>query len=128
MFNKKTKFFLITASFMMAIGILLGAFGAHILKEFVSDALLRVYETGIKYHFFNSLGLFIIAFILHYKPNSNTIFVSGILILMGTLLFSISLYLLVILKISYLGMITPIGGVILLLGWLLTSIGIIKDL
>ena len=128
MINKKTKLLLLIASFMMAIGIFLGAFGAHILKQFISDELLRVYEIGIKYYFFNTLGLFIIAFILQYKPHSNIIFTSAFLILIGTLLFSVSLYLLVILKISYIAMITPIGGITLLFGWLLTAIGIIKDL
>jgi len=127
MFNKKTKTLLVIASVMMAFGIILGAFGAHILKTFISSELMNVYETGVKYQFFNTLGLFAVAFILHNKPNSKILFISGILIFLGTLLFSISLYLLVILKISWLGMITPIGGVLLVLGWILTTIGIIKN-
>ena len=51
MLKSRTKIFLVIASIMMAFGILLGAFGAHILKEFISDELMLVYETGIKYHF-----------------------------------------------------------------------------
>ena len=98
MLNKKTRILLVMASLMMVLGIILGAFGAHILKEFVSNELMKVYETGVRYHFFNTLGLFAVAFILQYKPTSTLLFLSGILILVGTLLFSVSLYLLVILS------------------------------
>lgn len=126
-FSKKTKILLVIASLMMAFGILLGAFGAHMLKTFISDELMDVYDTGIKYQFFNTLGLFVVALILHYKQESKLIFISGILIVIGTLLFSVSLYLLVILKISWLGMITPIGGSLLILAWILTAVGIIKN-
>ncbi len=127
MFNTKTKTLLVIASLMMALTILLGAFGAHILKTFISNELLSIYDTGVKYQFYNTLGLFAVAFILHNKQDSKLLFISGILIFFGTLLFSISLYLLVILKISWLGMITPIGGVLLVLAWLITAYAIIKD-
>ncbi len=126
MFNTKTKTLLVIASIMMVFGILLGAFGAHILKTFISEELLSVYETGVKYHFYNTLGLFVVAFILYIKKDSKMLFVSGILMFIGTLLFSVSLYLLVILKLSWLGMITPIGGVLLVLAWFLTAYAIIK--
>jgi len=127
MLNKKTKILLVTASLMMAFGIMIGAFGAHALKQFISGELLNVFETGVKYHFFNTLGLFAIALILQFKPESRLLFIAGILIILGTLIFSVSLYLLVILKISWLGAITPIGGTLLIIGWLMTSVGIIKE-
>jgi len=124
--NKNTKILLVIASIMMAFGVILGAFGAHMLKQFISDELMAVYETGVKYHFFNTLGLFAIAFILNFKPSSKLLFVCGLLVFAGTLLFSVSLYALVILKISWLGIITPIGGSLLVLAWFLTAYGIIK--
>ena len=127
MLNKKTKILLVTASLMMAFGIMIGAFGAHALKQFISDELMLVFDTGSKYHFFNTLGLFAIAFILQFKPDSKLLFIAGILIILGTLIFSVSLYLLVILKISWLGAITPIGGTLLIIGWILTTVGIIKE-
>ncbi len=125
--HKNIKILLIIASVMMSFGIILGAFGAHMLKQFISNELMVVYETGIKYHFFNTLGLFAIAFILSFKPNSKLLFVCGILVFLGTLLFSVSLYLLVILKISWIGIITPIGGSLLVIAWLLTAYGVIKE-
>lgn len=124
--NKNTKILLVLASVMMALGIALGAFGAHLLKQFISDELMDVYETGIQYHFFNTLGLFAIAFILNVKSESKLLFICGLLVFFGTLIFSVSLYLLVILKISWLGAITPIGGTMLIIAWLLTAFGIIK--
>jgi len=127
MLNKKTKILLVTASLMMAFGIMIGAFGAHALKQFISDELMLVFDTGSKYHFFNTLGLFAIAFILQFKPDSKLLFIAGILIILGTLIFSVSLYLLVILKISWLGAITPIGGTLLIIGWIMTTVGIIKE-
>ena len=127
MLNKKTKILLVTASLMMAFGIMIGAFGAHALKQFISDDLMLVFDTGSKYHFFNTLGLFAIALILQFKPDSKLLFIAGILIILGTLIFSVSLYLLVILKISWLGAITPIGGTLLIIGWILTTVGIIKE-
>lgn len=127
MFNKKTRILLVIASVMMALGVLLGAFGAHILKTFISDELMTVYDTGVKYQFFNTLGLFAVALILHNKPDSRFLFVCGILIFIGTLLFSLSLYLLVILKLSWIGIVTPIGGVLLVIAWFLTAWSIVKD-
>ncbi len=127
MLNKKTKILLVTASLMMAFGIMIGAFGAHALKQFISDELMLVFDTGSKYHFFNTLGLFAIAFILQFKPDSKLLFIAGILVILGTLIFSVSLYLLVILKISWLGAITPIGGTLLIIGWIMTTVGIIKE-
>lgn len=124
--SKNTKIFLAIACVMMALGVILGAFGAHLLKQFISEELMVVYETAIKYHFFNTLGLFAIAFLLSFKPNSKLLVICGFLIILGTLLFTVSLYLLVILKISWLGMITPIGGSILIIAWLLAAYAIIK--
>ncbi len=127
MINKKTKILLVIASLMMAFGIMTGAFGAHALKQFISDELMLVFDTGSKYHFFNTLGLFAIAFILQFKPDSKLLFIAAILVILGTLIFSVSLYLLVILKISWLGAITPIGGTLLIIGWIMTTVGIIKE-
>ena len=79
MLNKNTKILLTSASIMMALGIIIGAFGAHALKQFVSDELMVVFETGVKYHFFNTLGLFAIAFILNLIQNSKLIFINSLL-------------------------------------------------
>lgn len=122
-----TKNFLLIASLMMALAIAIGAFGAHGLKAHVDESLMKIYQTGVQYHFYNTLGLFAIAFLSTLLPQSKKILVSGYLIFLGTLIFSFSLYTLVLLKLSWLGAITPIGGTLMIIGWLLAAFSL-KDL
>ena len=125
--NDKTKMFLAIASFMMALAIALGAFGAHGLKSILDEYMLKVYNTGIQYHFYNTLGLFIATFIYALKPQSKKIYISLWLILIGMIIFSFSLYALTILNMPILGAITPIGGTLLIIAWLMLTYGILKD-
>ena len=125
--NDKIKMFLAIASFMMALAIALGAFGAHGLKSILDEYMLKVYNTGIQYHFYNTLGLFIATFIYALKPQSRKIYISLWLILIGMIIFSFSLYALTILNMPILGAITPIGGTLLIISWLTLTYGILKD-
>jgi uncharacterized membrane protein YgdD (TMEM256/DUF423 family) len=125
--NNKIKIFLAIASFMMALGICLGAFGAHALKAILDEHMLKIYNTGVQYQFYNTLGLFIATFIYALKPDSKKVFISLILIVVGMCIFSFSLYFLTILSMPILGAITPIGGSLLIIGWLTLTYGIVKD-
>ena len=125
--NNKIKIFFAIASFMMALGIALGAFGAHALKSILDEYFLKIYNTGIQYHFYNTLGLFAATFIYALKPDSKKIFISLWLIIIGMIIFSFSLYLLAILNMPILGAITPIGGTLLIIAWLTLTYGILKD-
>lgn len=125
--NKKIKTFLAITSFMMALAIALGAFGAHGLKSVLDENMLKVYNTGIQYHFYNTLGLFVATFIFALKPESKRIYISLWLILIGMIIFSFSLYFLTILNMPILGAITPIGGTLLIIAWLILCFGILKD-
>ena len=89
--NNKIKIFFAIASFMMALGIALGAFGAHALKSILDEYFLKIYNTGIQYHFYNTLGLFAATFIYALKPDSKKIFISLWLIIIGMIIFSFSL-------------------------------------
>lgn len=124
--NNKIRIFLAIAAFMMALAIALGAFGAHALKAILDESMLKVYNTGVQYHFYNTLGLFIATFIYALKPKSKRIFISLWLILIGMIIFSFSLYLLAVLNMPILGAITPIGGSLLIVAWLLLCFGILK--
>lgn len=126
--TKNTKLFLIIASFMMACVIAIGAFGAHGLKATTDEYLMAIYNTGVQYHFYNTLGLFAIALITYFLPNSKQIVVSGYMLILGTLIFSCSLYLLAILKVSWLGAITPFGGTIMILSWVIIGFTLINEL
>jgi uncharacterized membrane protein YgdD (TMEM256/DUF423 family) len=125
--NNRIKKFLAMASFLMALGIALGAFGAHGLKSILDEYMLKVYHTGVEYQFYNTLGLFAAIFIYSLKPESKKIYVALWLILIGMIIFSFSLYLLTILNMPILGAITPIGGTLLIIAWLTLCYGILKD-
>lgn len=103
-------------SILMFLAVALGAFGAHGLKNKLTPEMLTVYETGIKYHVYHALGLFIVAW-LSEKSLSALVPAAGWLFLIGILLFSGSLYALSITGIRWLGAITPLGGLAFLMGW-----------
>ena len=124
--NNRIKKFLAIASFMMALGIALGAFGAHGLKSILDEHMMNIYHTGIEYQFYNTLGLFAGIFIYSLKPEKR-IYIALWLILIGMIIFSFSLYALTILNMPILGAITPIGGTLLIIAWLTLTYGILKD-
>ncbi len=105
------------ASIVMFIGVSLGAFGAHALKDKLSEYYLDVYKTGILYHFIHGLALFIIAWLVHNQNSQANL--SGFFFIAGIILFSGSLYILSITGIKWLGAITPLGGICFLVGWAL---------
>ncbi|AXH10192.1 DUF423 domain-containing protein [Malaciobacter halophilus] len=125
--NGNAKLFLAIASFMMALAIAIGAFGAHGLKAIVEPTMLTTYHTGVEYHFYNTLGLFATSFMIYLKPDNKKLVLASWLILIGTIIFSFSLYLLVILNIPVLGAITPIGGTLMIIAWLMIAYAIYKD-
>ncbi|WP_198306227.1 DUF423 domain-containing protein [Arcobacter vandammei] len=125
--DNKAKKFLALATFFMATAIMLGAFGAHGLKKILEPDMLRIFHTGVEYQFYNTFGLFFATFIYSLKENSRKIKISLYLIVIGTLIFSVSLYVLTILNMPILGAITPIGGTLQIIAYLLLFFGILKD-
>jgi len=125
--NKNVRLFLTISSIMMALAIAIGAFGAHGLKSIVTPKLLVIYNTGVEYHFYNTLGLFAATFMLYLKPDSKRVRVSLWLILIGMIIFSFSLYMLVLLNMPILGAITPIGGTLLIIAWIMLAISFYKE-
>ena len=103
----------------MALGVALGAFGAHGLKNRLDAYSMSVYEKAVFYHFVNALGILLVALL----ARTSAISVAaqsrvGWLLLIGIILFSGSLYALAISGIRVLGAITPIGGIAFIVGWL----------
>jgi uncharacterized membrane protein YgdD (TMEM256/DUF423 family) len=111
--------FLALGALCAFVGVGMGAFGAHALKASLSPESLAVYQTGVAYQMWHSLGLIAIALVQQSIPDSKRIAIAGWLMFLGILLFSGSLYLLVLLDMPKFGMITPIGGVCFLIAWLL---------
>tara|TARA_B110000046_G_C12906917_1_gene361132 strand:- start:395 stop:766 length:372 start_codon:yes stop_codon:yes gene_type:complete len=119
---------MIIACFMMAITIAIGAFGAHGLKPYLDEYSTNIYEKAVSYQFYNTLGLFFISFASYLLPKSTKIIKSFYFVLAGTLIFSFSLYALALSKILWMGAITPIGGVFMIIGWILCAYCIMKEL
>jgi uncharacterized membrane protein YgdD (TMEM256/DUF423 family) len=90
-----------------------GAFGAHALREIVTPERLQTFETGVRYQMYHALALLVMSVLplKHYR--------AAWLLLIGTLIFSGSLYLLVLTGIGVFGAITPLGGVLQIIGWVL---------
>jgi uncharacterized membrane protein YgdD (TMEM256/DUF423 family) len=121
------KLFLVIGSACAALGVILGAFGAHALKSRLPETLLAAWQTGVLYHLVHSLGLMVIGAALLHFPASALIRASGWLMLAGIVLFSGSLYLLSAAGMRWLGPATPVGGAAFILAWLLFAAGIVRS-
>lgn len=112
------KLFLTTGAFFAGVGVALGAFGAHTLGGRVTPERLDVFETGVRYQMYHALGLIALACFYAEWPSWQAAW-SGYLLIAGILIFSGSLYLLVLTDTPWLGAVTPLGGLALISGWIL---------
>jgi uncharacterized membrane protein YgdD (TMEM256/DUF423 family) len=103
-----------------------GAFGAHALKEKLSPDLLAVFETGARYQMYHALALILVGVVETSKPDG-WIRSAGYALIVGTVLFSGSLYVLALTGVRWLGAITPLGGMGFLVGWALLAWGALRD-
>jgi len=112
------RIFFMIGSGLMFLGVAAGAFGAHGLASYFETYpdLEGTFDTAVRYHMFHALALFISVWAIDKWGGSLTVW-SGYLFILGIILFAGSLYLLVALRISWLGAITPLGGVAFLAGW-----------
>jgi len=116
---------------LAAIAVILGAFGAHSLKEVLAPNQLEVFETGVKYQFYHSFALLIVGIAFSAYPFSNLKLATTFFIL-GIVFFSGSLYLFPVLEAKNVAiptiarLITPLGGLFFIIGWVSFFFGIIK--
>lgn len=123
------KFFIQTGALLGLIGVGLGAFGAHALRKLLDETgRAATFETAVKYQFYHALALVLVGVLIHLMTGSpaghNALALkwlnyAGWSFLGGTLIFSGSLYILCFTGITWLGAITPIGGVLMIAGWAL---------
>ena len=123
------KSFLKIATLLGALAVILGAFGAHSLKQVVSENAVNTFETGVRYQFYHVIAL--LAAGLLYKDFANKwIRNAGRFFIIGIILFSGSLYVLTFFvalvkpAASWIGIITPFGGLAFILGWIFLFVGI----
>jgi len=104
------------------LSVILGAFGAHALKKILSVERLESFETGVRYQMYAAFFLLIIGYILKFETSSEKW--TSILMIVGTLLFSVSIYFLSLqdylgANLKFFGPITPLGGLLMILSWLM---------
>jgi len=115
-----TQFTLLFASILGALAVVFGAFGAHALKKILSEEQLKSFEIGVKYQMYYAIVLLIVGFSFNFETASEKYMVYSFMA--GIVLFSFSIYGLVISsaknkKLKFLGPITPLGGLFLIIGW-----------
>jgi len=112
----------LTGAVLLALAVILGAFGAHGLQNRLDDYSRGVYEKAVFYHFLHAMGILVVAVLARTStfPEQATDTVCWCL-LVGILLFSGSLYILAVSGNRTLGMITPFGGLAFIIGWLLLA-------
>ncbi|MDH3370741.1 MAG: DUF423 domain-containing protein [Gammaproteobacteria bacterium] len=120
------KLFLILGSINAALVVMLGAFGAHGLKARITTEMLTLFQTGVHYHLFHSLGLLVVGVVAVQIVDSVFLKWAGWLMLAGIFLFSGSLYLVSVVGIRWIGMVTPFGGLAFIAAWILFLMAIIK--
>jgi uncharacterized membrane protein YgdD (TMEM256/DUF423 family) len=116
--KKMSKLFVLLGAALMILGVGAGAFGAHGLSSYFErfPNLEATFETAVRYHIYHALALFAAAWLADKWPMGLTTW-AGYLFLAGIVIFSGSLYLLVLTRQNWLGAITPIGGVSFIVGW-----------
>jgi uncharacterized membrane protein YgdD (TMEM256/DUF423 family) len=119
-----TRKFLLIATLSGLFAVVLGAFGAHLLKKILTENEVQIFETGVRYQFYHTFALLMVAMLGRYL-NERWVTIAGWLFVLGIFFFSGSLYLLSVVNhfgmgasIAILGPMTPIGGLFFMGGWL----------
>jgi uncharacterized membrane protein YgdD (TMEM256/DUF423 family) len=126
------KRFIVTGSVLGAIAVALGAFGAHGLKRIVPAETVQTFQTGVQYQMYHALAL-LLAGLLYEKCSQRFVKIAGTLFIIGVILFSGSLYVLTAGKaaetaaLDKAGIITPLGGLAFIGGWLFLFISVVRS-
>ncbi len=132
-----SRLFLILGAFSAAISVAAGAFGAHALRARVEPRLLEVFETAARYQMYHALALIAVslvlarsggvtAAVLRPPPGNSLVVASGWCFVIGTVLFSGSLYAMTFTGVRALGAITPLGGVAFIAGWICLAVAAVR--
>ena len=130
--SPSSRFHILCGLIFACLGVVIGAFAAHGLKPLLSLKEINNFETGVKYQFYHAFALIVLGLLSTHFPKGEKLFkIAGFLFFIGILLFSGSLYLLstqsiLSINIPLLGPITPLGGALLIFGWLFTALGVLK--
>lgn len=131
--NKSRKTFLVLAAFSMVITVAFGALGAHALKSVLTVEQLTSFQTGVRYQAWHSLALMLIQYIPSEFLKAGAAKTTSILMAIGILLFSFSIYVLSLRDvwslgegISFIGPLTPLGGLFFIAAWAMLGISVFR--
>jgi uncharacterized membrane protein YgdD (TMEM256/DUF423 family) len=119
------RFLFVAGGVSAFLAVAAGAFGAHALKTRLSVEMQAIFEVGARYHMYHALALLAAAWAAQRWPGTLPS-AGGWLFIVGTILFSGSLYVLALTGIRWLGAITPIGGLAFLAGWVCLALGALR--
>lgn len=120
------KFLFAAGAFSGLISVAAGAFGAHALRSKLSPEMLAIFETGARYQMYHALAILAAAWaVTQFHPGLSK--AAGLFFLLGSVIFSGSLYTLVFTGVKAWGAVTPLGGLMLLAGWLTLALAAIKS-
>jgi len=118
------RYWMVCGALLAAIGVGLGAIGAHVLKERLTTEQLVTYETGVRYHLFHALALIVVGLVIE-RYTSSLLQASAVLLTVGIVLFSGGIYAWLATAVKPFVHIVPIGGLALIVGWLLLAAGLL---
>ncbi|HTF22084.1 MAG TPA: DUF423 domain-containing protein [Chryseolinea sp.] len=122
--NQRTT--LIWACILGGTGVMIGAFGAHALKSILeASGRLDTFETAVKYQFYHALALLAVGLMIQHF-GARALHYAALLFVLGVIFFSGSLYVLCLTGIGVLGAVTPLGGLLLIAGWITLAVGATK--
>ncbi|AYA38751.1 DUF423 domain-containing protein [Hymenobacter oligotrophus] len=121
------RLIILTAAILGALGVSLGAFGAHAFKAHLeATGRLETFETAVRYQFYHTLALMALGVLRLVRPDAVSLGTVAWLWLGGIIVFSGSLYLLCFTGLRWLGAITPIGGVLFIIGWVMLAVAAMR--
>lgn len=118
-----TRLLALCGALYAASGVALGAFGAHALRDRLAPRLLEAWQTAVQYQLLHALGLLLVTLFLLRFPDSRLLGWGGLALATGVVLFSGSIYGLAA-GLRFLGPVTPVGGTLFIVGWLLVAVGL----
>lgn len=119
-----TRYGAMIGALLGGLAVAFGAFGAHALRDSLDEYHLGVYEKAVNYHFGHALALLVAGWVASKCPRPRLAAIAAHFFFVGVIVFSGSLYLLALTGVRKWGMVTPIGGVCFLLGWLLLAMAL----
>ena len=122
-----TTFALVAGCLYGLAGVILGAFGAHALADRLAPDMQAIWHTAVQYQFYHALALLAAGLLARQGLAGTALSTSAVCFGAGTLIFSGSLYILALSGLRWFGAITPIGGVLMIVGWLALLIAVVRN-